>query len=248
MRLATAAVPLLFLSALKLPAADSGQERLRDATQVFNEIMSTPDKGIPHDLLDKAHCAIIVPGLKKAAFIVGGKYGSGFALCRTAAGWGAPAAVKVEGGSVGFQIGAQSTDVVMLVMNERGMRRLMEDKFTLGAEASVAAGPVGRDSSALTDAQMSAEILSWSRAKGLFAGVALTGATLRADSDANRDLYGQKLSNKDILGKAMNPPQEASELIAALTRHSPHEERNKPIENRAKDKIQADRPEKDKNK
>jgi len=177
----------LCLSVLTL-RADTARERLKDATEVFNEIMSTPDKGIPQDLLGKAHCVVIVPGLKQAAFVVGGKYGRGFAVCRREGdGWAAPGAVRVEGGSFGFQIGASSTDVAMLIMNERGMRRLLEDKFTLGAEASVAAGPVGRSTSALTDAQLSAEILSWSRSKGLFAGIALTGATLRNDTDENQE-------------------------------------------------------------
>src|SRR5205807_8836425 len=139
-----------------------------EAARTFNEIMATPDKGVPQDLLDKSHCTVIVPGVKSAAFVVGAKYGRGFAVCRKAGGgWGAPEAVRVEGGSFGFQIGGSSTDVVMLVMNERGMRRLLEDKFTLGGEATVAAGPVGRTTSANTDVQMSAEILSWSRAKGL---------------------------------------------------------------------------------
>src|SRR5215212_9776737 len=163
-------------AAFLLQAADTAAERLSDATKTFNEIMGTPDKGIPQDLLEKANCVVIVPGMKQAGFIVGGKYGKGFAACRkSGGGWGAPEAIRVEGGSFGFQIGASNTDVVMLVMNEKGMRRLTEDKFTLGAEATVAAGPVGRQSTAQTDAQLSAEILSWSRSKGLFAGIALTG-------------------------------------------------------------------------
>src|ERR1700730_3092453 len=185
--------------ALLVRAADTPQERMTDAAQVFNEIMATPDKGIPEDLLEKAHCIVIVPGLKQAAFGVGGKFGRGYAICRRErAGWGAPAAIWVEGGSFGFQIGASSTDVIMLVMNERGMRRLLEDKFTLGAEASVAAGPVGRQTTAQTDVQMSAEMLSWSRSKGLFAGIALTGATLRPDNETNQEMYGTKLTAKEI--------------------------------------------------
>jgi SH3 domain-containing YSC84-like protein 1 len=237
-------VPLL-LSAVALRAEHS-KERLQAATEVLNEIMATPDKSIPRDLLEKAHCAVIVPDLKKAAFIVGAKYGAGFVTCRRAGGWSAPASVKVEGGSVGFQIGGQNTDVVMLVMNQRGMKHLLEDKFTLGAEASVAAGPVGREAAAMTDAQMSADILSWSRNKGLFAGVALTGATLRADSDANRELYGSKLPNKEILNGSVTAPPEAEPLLSALTRYSPREEPNKPAESRAVDS--ADRPAKDKKK
>jgi lipid-binding SYLF domain-containing protein len=219
-------------------AADSPQERMKDATQVFSEIMATPDKGIPEDLLEKAHCIVIVPGLKQAAFGIGGKFGRGYAICRREhAGWGAPAAIRVEGGSFGFQIGASSTDVIMLVMNERGMRRLMEDKFTLGGEATVAAGPVGRSTAANTDVQLSAEILSWSRSKGLFAGVALQGATLRGDEDVNQELYGTKLVSKDILLTQRKAPAEAHGLVSALNRHSRYEDKNKPIESRAVDAV-----------
>jgi lipid-binding SYLF domain-containing protein len=245
-RIAFLAVISSFLS--MTVRADTPRERLNDATELFSEIMRTPDKGIPQDLLGKAHCVVLVPGLKTAAFVVGGKYGRGFAICRSSGGgWGAPAAVRVEGGSFGFQIGASSTDVVMLIMNERGMRRLLEDKFTLGAEASVAAGPVGRSTSAQTDAQLSAEILTWSRSKGLFAGIALSGATLRNDSDENQALYGRKLHNKEILQTNMQPPAEAATLISTLNRYSMHEERNKPIESRAADAVEnqkADRPKK----
>jgi lipid-binding SYLF domain-containing protein len=241
MRVFRLSLPFLLL-ALTL-RAETAQERLKEATEVFNEIMSTPDKGIPQDLLQKAHCIVIVPGLKQAAFIVGGKYGVGYALCRRdRGGWGAPAAVRVEGGSFGFQIGASSNDVVMLIMNERGMRRLLEDKFTVGGEASVAAGPVGRATTAQTDAQLSAEILSWSRSKGLFAGIAITGATLRPDKDANKELYGRELTNKEILLGNIKPPAQAQPLISTLNKYSPREEKNKPIESRAADAVQADRP------
>lgn len=227
-------------ASLPLVAKDTAQERLKDSTDILNEIMATPDKGIPQDLLEKAHCVVIVPGVKQAAFVVGGKFGKGFAACRhDRGGWGAPAAVRVEGGSVGFQIGASSTDVVMLVMNERGMRRLDEDKFTVGADATVAAGPVGRSTSAMTDAQLSADILSWSRSKGLFAGIALTGATLRNDLDDNKELYGQPLHNKDILMTDVKTPEDARPLIATLNRYSRHEEKNEPVESRAKDKVKG---------
>jgi SH3 domain-containing YSC84-like protein 1 len=236
---------------LPLFAADTAEQRLKDSTDILNEVMATPDKGIPQDLLQKAHCVVIVPGVKQAAFVVGGKFGKGFATCRhDRGGWGAPGAVRVEGGSFGFQIGASSTDVVMLVMNERGMRRLLEDKFTVGADAAVAAGPVGRSTSAMTDAQLSADILSWSRAKGLFAGIALTGATLRNDLDSNKELYGQPLHNKDILMTDTKPPAAARPLIADLNRYSRYEDASKPIESRAKDKItgsgDADRSDTDK--
>jgi lipid-binding SYLF domain-containing protein len=228
-------------AAFMLQAADTPQERFSDATKVFEEIMATPDKGIPEDLLEKAHCVVIVPGMKQAGFVLGAKYGKGYAVCRKEhGGWAAPEAIRVEGGSFGFQIGASSTDVVMLVMNERGMRRLMEDKFTLGAEATVAAGPVGRQSTAQTDVQLSAEILSWSRSKGLFAGIALTGATLRPDNDVNQELYGAKLTAKEILTGATKPPAAAQPLLSTLNRYSRHEAADKPLESRAKDAIEGD--------
>jgi len=234
------ALALALSSPALLLAADTAQERMSDATKTFTEIMATPDRGIPQDLLEKAHCIVIVPGMKQAALGIGGKFGRGFAVCRHAnGGWGAPAAIRVEGGTVGFQIGASSTDVVMLVMNERGMRRLMEDKVTLGGEATVAAGPVGRTTSANTDVQLSAEILSWSRSKGLFAGIALQGATLRPDNDVNQELYGAKLSNKEILTGNQTPPASAQSLVASLGKYSFREDKDKPIESRAVD--EADR-------
>lgn len=205
--------------------AETAQERLRDSAEVFHEIMATPDKGIPQDLLQKAACVVIVPSMKKGAFIVGGQYGKGFTICRKGhEGWGAPAAVRVEGGSFGFQIGGSSTDVVMLIMSERGMRELDKDKFTLGADASVAAGPVGRTAAAGTDVQMNAEILAWSRSKGLFAGIALNGATLRPDMDDNKELYGQRLNSKEILTSSMAAPDAARPLIEELDRYSMRKE------------------------
>ena len=206
--------------------AETAQERLQDATAVFKEVMATPDKGIPQDLLDKASCVVIVPGLKKAAFMVGGKFGRGFATCRhqNGPGWDAPAAVRVEGGSFGFQIGASSTDVVMLVMNQQGMKHLLDSKFTLGADASVAAGPVGRTAEAKTDAFMGAEILAWSRSRGAFAGIALNGATLRPDMDANQELYGKRLDNKQIFSGAVAAPPSAKPLLAELSRYSMQEQ------------------------
>ena len=225
---------LLLCPALALCAADTPQERLAETNQVFREIMDTPDKGIPQDLLEKANCVVIVPGMKQAAFGVGAKFGRGYAVCRANHGrWGAPAAVRVEGGSLGFQLGASNTDIVMLVMNQRGMRRLLQDKFTLGGEATVAAGPVGRQTSASTDVQLSAEILSWSRSKGLFAGIALHGATLRPDANVNQDLYGARLGNKEILTGHQAVPAAAADLIAALNRYSPHEDKDVPAESRA---------------
>jgi SH3 domain-containing YSC84-like protein 1 len=203
-------------------------ERLTDAVDLFQEVMGTPDKAIPEDLLEKAHCIVIVPGLKKAAFGVGGKYGRGFAMCRNAAGgpgWGPPAAIRVEGGGIGFQIGVSSSDVILLVMNERGMKKLTSSKFTVGGDATAAAGPVGRNASAQTDAYMSAEILSWSRSKGLFAGVSLDGATLRNDIDENEIMYGQRWDSKQILSSGAKPPEAASKLIAELNKYSPREKK-----------------------
>ncbi len=213
-----------FVSSFPL-LAENANERLQAATEVFSEIMATPDKGVPQELLESAHCVVIVPGVKEVALGIGGKYGRGFALCRNPSnhGWGAPSAVRIEGGSFGFQLGASSTDVVMLVMNERGMKRLLEDKFTVGADATAAAGPVGRSASARTDAQLSAEILSWSRSKGLFAGVSLQGSTLRNDLDENRELYGTAYHSSKILMSNMKPPASAANLISMLDRYSYHE-------------------------
>jgi lipid-binding SYLF domain-containing protein len=196
-------------------------DRLKRSADVFQEIMQAPDNGVPQPLLDKAECVVVVPGLKKGAFIIGAKYGRGFVSCRKAgAGWGAPGAVRVEGGSVGFQIGGSETDVVMLVMNERGARRLMNSKFTLGGDASVAAGPVGRTATAGTDAYMTAEILTWSRSRGVFAGVSLSGATLRQDLDVNRKLYGKTLENKEVVFGNLAAPASAKELLGLLNKYS----------------------------
>ena len=197
-------------------------ERLSDSTALFSEVMSAPDKAIPQELLDKSACVVLVPGMKKAALGLGGKYGRGFAVCRAASGngWGAPGAVRIEGGSFGFQIGVSSSDVILLVMNERGMKRLTTSKFTLGGDASVAAGPVGRHASAQTDAFLSAEILSWSRSRGLFAGVSLEGATLRNDLDSNKAMYGQPWENKQVLTTGVKPPEMAAQLISILSKYS----------------------------
>jgi lipid-binding SYLF domain-containing protein len=218
----TGLLAVLIFSTTVLQAGESSTDRLADAADVFSEIMATPDKGIPQDLLEKAQCVVIVPGMKKAAFVVGGEFGKGFVECRKGGGtgWGAPAAVRVEGGSFGFQIGGSSTDVVMLVMNKRGMDRLATSKFTLGADASIAAGPVGRTADAQTDAYMTAEILSWSRSKGLFAGISLSGATLRNDLDGNKDLYGSRMTNKEVLAGDTPAPEAAKRLIVALDKHS----------------------------
>ena len=212
------------LAAPALFAAEAPAARLADAADVLSDMMSMSDKGIPQDLIEKSQCVVVIPGLKKAGFIVGGKYGAGFAMCRrkSGTGWSAPAAVKIEGGSVGFQIGGSEQDVVLLVMNDRGVRKLLQDKFTIGAEATAAAGPLGREASAQTDAQMRAEILSYSRSRGLFAGLALQGATLRPDGDADRRLYGHDISNAEILTGNTPTPPEAAKLEALLNRNSMH--------------------------
>src|SRR6476469_6841359 len=202
----------------RLAADKDSVKRLEESAAVFSEVMAAPDKGIPQEMLENAHCIVIVPGLKTAAFVFGGKYGKGYLSCRNkgASGWSAPATVRIEGGSVGFQIGGSQTDLIMLVMNERGADKLLSSKFTLGAEGSVAAGPVGRTATAQTDAQMHADILSWSRTQGLFAGVALEGATLREDLDDNAALYGKKLENRAIVTKDVPAPEAAANLIALL--------------------------------
>jgi lipid-binding SYLF domain-containing protein len=216
-----AGVGIACLTAGILCAADNTAERLKQSAAVLTEVMGAPDKGIPQDLLEKSQCVVIVPGLKKAAFIVGGKYGKGFVSCRRdSGGWSAPAAVKVEGGSVGFQIGGSETDAILLVMNKGGIDKLLSSKFTVGADASVAAGPVGRSSQAATDAKLNAEILTYSRSRGVFAGVSLDGATLRPDDDANAELYGSKVKNRDIVMGNTEVPAPATELIATLSKYS----------------------------
>jgi lipid-binding SYLF domain-containing protein len=197
-------------------------DRLDASADALSDMMRASDQGIPQDLIDKAHCVVIVPGMKKAGFIFGGKYGRGFAVCRRAGGvgWSAPAAMRVEGGSFGFQIGASDTDVVLLVTNDHGMKHLLSDKFTLGGEATVAAGPIGRDASAQTDVMMHAEMLSYSRSRGLFAGISLEGATLRPDEDTNRELYGHDATNREILTGDFKTPAAAVRFERALNRNS----------------------------
>src|SRR5579863_643487 len=222
MKLAIAAG--LVLSTSMLAIADEPAQRLGEAASVFSEIMTAPDKGIPRDLLEKAHCVVVVPGLKKGAFIFGAKYGKGFIVYRKGArSWSAPAAVRVEGGSFGFQIGGSETDVVLLVMNDRGADRLLSSQFTLGGEGEIAAGPVGRSTTAQTDAKFTAEILSWARARGVFAGIALKGATLRQDVDDNEAMYGKRLETRDIVQTHLAPTAAGRKLIVALNRRSPRE-------------------------
>jgi len=203
-------------------AETDASARLDAAADLMTDMMKADDKGIPQDLLNKAQCVVAVPGLKKGGFIVGAKYGRGFAMCRKSGGtgWAAPAAVRIEGGRVGFQIGASEQDVLLLVMNDSGMKHLLSSKFTVGGEATAAAGPVGREASAQTDAALRAEILSYSRSRGLFAGVALQGATLRPDDDANKELYGSAITNREILTGGAKTPASAAKLEALLNRNS----------------------------
>src|SRR5579864_7991730 len=224
-----ALAPIVAITPLMAKDHESA-ERLNDAAAVFSEVMAAPDKGIPQEMLEHAHCIVIVPDLKTAAFIVGGKYGKGVLSCRNKVGpgWSAPGTVRIEGGSFGFQIGGSSTDLIMLVMNARGADKLLASKFTLGGEASVAAGPVGRTATAQTDAQLHAEILSWSRSQGLFAGLALEGATLRQDLDDNAALYGKKLENRHIVTQGTRPPASAAKLMALLNKYSRREHKEVP--------------------
>lgn len=210
---------VLAVLAADTPASAQVTARLDTAVAVFDEVTTMSDKSIPDDLLRKAQCVAIVPGLKKGAFVVGAKFGKGFVTCRQGSGWSAPAGILIEGGSVGFQIGGSETDVVLAIMNKRGVDRLLSSAFTLGADASVAAGPVGRSASAQTDAKMTAEILSWSRSRGVFAGVALGGATLRGDDEANRDLYGRVLSVREIVTGRIEIPTAAKPLMERLARY-----------------------------
>jgi lipid-binding SYLF domain-containing protein len=197
-----AATPLAFASDHEDDVA-----RTQKAAQVFQAIMDTPDKGIPSDLLKSAKCIAIIPGDKKFAFIFGGSYGRGVATCRTSEGWSAPIFVAIDGGSVGYQIGGSSTDLVLLFMNDHALTSLLGDKFKLGADASVAAGPVGRNAAAGTDLRLNAEILSYSRTKGIFAGISLDGAVVQADHSGDRSMYGANVDRHQILsGKIATPP------------------------------------------
>ena len=202
-------------------------QRLQRAAEVFKEIMATPDKAIPDDLLNRSECVAIVPGLKKGALGFGGKYGKGVVMCRKPdRRWSAPSFITIEGGSVGFQIGFSQSDVVLLIMNRKGIDKLIGDKFTLGADASVAAGPVGRTANAQTNVRLDAEILGYSRAKGLFAGVSLEGATLRQDQDNISDFYGKEVNPRAILLEGTVPmPAEARGLAAALAHESPRKQK-----------------------
>ncbi len=213
-----AVTTLMAIASLTAVASDRDDDvnRTQKAAQVFKEIMNTPDQGIPSDLLESAKCIAIVPGDKKFAFIFGGSYGRGLATCRTEHGWSAPMFVAIDSGSVGYQIGGSSTDIVMLFMNDHALQSLMSDKFKLGADASVAAGPVGRNAAAGTDLKLNAEILSYSRSKGIFAGVSLDGAVMQADKSGDKAMYGDDVNRHEILDGKVAVPASARELVEEL--------------------------------
>lgn len=215
---------------LVLPLVAKGQEkeedRVKESGQVLRDILEAPDKGVPQDLIDKAECVVVYPSVKKAAFVVGGSYGRGVMTCRTGKNfrgpWSAPTMMALEGASFGFQIGGQATDFVLLIMNERGANSVLSSKVKIGGDASAAAGPVGRNASAETDVMLKAEILSWSRAQGLFAGISLSGSTMRPDNGANKNLYGKDLTAQDIVFKhEVKAPASARTLLAELNKISP---------------------------
>jgi lipid-binding SYLF domain-containing protein len=225
MKTQIAAVLLAFSLAGTLAAQKQEAERLKESALVLDEIMKAPDDSIPGELLSRAECVAVIPSLKKGAFIVGGRFGRGAVSCRMGAKeagpWGPPSMLTIGGGSVGFQLGGQSADIIMLVMNQRGMENLVKSKFTLGADAAAAAGPKGRSAAAATDVMMRAEILTYSRARGLFAGVSLDGASVRPDKDANQRLYGHAVEAKELLMKGGRVPAPAAPFIQALTKHAP---------------------------
>ena len=211
---------LLLATLIGVPAfaQKTADARIAAATEDLKEMMNASDKGIPQDLLNRASCVVIIPNLKAGGFVVGAQYGKGFFTCRktSGVGWHAPGSVKLTGGKLGFLVGGKETDVIMLVMNKEGMEHLLSDKFQIGGEASAAAGPVGRDSSAMTDAEMHAEILSYSRSRGVFGGIDIGGSAVTTDEDSNQELYGKKISNREIFDSKMATPDAARPLIHEL--------------------------------
>ena len=217
----TAVLFVALTVAVPQPADISTREanRIQEAAAVLREIHGIPDKDVPDELWDRVECVIVVPSVKKAAFVFGGEYGKGLMSCRHEGAWGAPIFMQLGKGSWGLQIGAQTIDLVLLVMNKSGMEKMLRNKVTLGAEASVAGGPVGRDARAATDAQMKAEILSYSRTQGLFAGVNISGGVVKADDDDNKDLYGSTTSAREVVMKGTTPPPPVTEpFMVALRR------------------------------
>ena len=215
----------LLTAGLSVPAfaANTAAERLQAATADLNAMAGASDKGIPQDLLNKATCVVVIPNLKKGGFIVGGEYGKGFFSCRkSSGGWSAPGSLRISGGKFGLLVGGAETDVLMLVMNQTGMEHLLSSKFQMGGEASAAAGPVGRDSSAMTDAAMHAEILTYSRSRGIFGGLDLGGAAVTEDKESNKELYGTAITNKEILNGSQTVPPAAESFVQTLDRLSSH--------------------------
>ena len=227
----TALAPPLSLTAVALAcavatnvraSADGDAKRLAEAATVLKEIHAAPDKDIPQELWEKAHCVSVIPSVKKAAFIVGGEYGKGVISCRSGSDWSAPSFIELQKGSVGFQIGGESVDLVLLFMTDQSVNRLFDNKIALGAETSIAAGPVGRDARAITDGQLKAQILSYSRAQGLFAGIDLTGGVLKADTSENREFYGRGYSARELLkDRKVNTPAAAEPFLTALRNTMP---------------------------
>jgi lipid-binding SYLF domain-containing protein len=208
-----------FMYAADEPAKESkATDRVQAAADVLNEIQSAPDSGVPNEILSRADCVAVVPSMLKGGFVVGGKYGRGLASCRTPKGWSAPAFFTVKGGSFGFQIGGQAIDLVMLIMNNEGMQRLLSSQFALGADASVAAGPVGRHAEGNTDWKMRAQVLTYSRARGVFAGVSLNGAVVKQDKDSTRDFYGHMVTFKAALTGEVDPPAAANPFLSSLAK------------------------------
>jgi len=221
-------ITILPLLILPLQALDKANvDRLNASAETLNEMMGAGDKGIPLSLFAKAHCVVVIPGMKKGGFIISGKYGRGFASCRNprGVGWTGPAGIRVEGGGFGLQVGATEVDVVMLVMSEKGLRGMLDTKFTLGGEASVSGGPVGRDITAQTDASMRADILSWSRSRGVFGGLSLQGGTLRGDGDVNDALYGKDVSDARILTGKVKSPKVAARFLATVRKYGGRREK-----------------------
>jgi lipid-binding SYLF domain-containing protein len=208
----------LLLAPLVLAQEETPDKRLQRSAETLRDVSTSPDRAIPLKLLERAQCVVVVPGMKKAAFGVGGEYGRGFASCRVPGSWSAPAPVRLTGGSLGVQIGADSTDIILLIMNQRGMERLLSDKFALGVDVNVAAGPVGRDANADTDALMHAEIIAWSRSRGAFAGVALKGTVVERDRSEALRLYGKPWSNREIIRGGLSTPDPARVLTNELDR------------------------------
>ena len=200
------------------PKESKATDRVQAAADVLNEIQGAPDKGIPQEILGSAECVAVVPSMLKGGFIVGAKYGRGLASCRTPKGWSAPAFFVITGGSVGFQIGGQAVDLVMLIMNNDGMQHLLSSEFALGADASVAAGPVGRHAEGNTDWKMRAQVLTYSRARGIFAGVSLNGAVVKQDKNTTREFYGHMVTSKAALNGSVDPPADANPFLTTLAK------------------------------